>query len=545
MRKNDLIDLTCDGLGADLEGVGRHEGMAVFVPGLLPGETAPVRIVKVQSRFAFGRMTGSPVSPAECRKTPDCPAYPRCGGCTGRHMTYEATLEAKRRQVADCFRRIGHMDIDVPAVLGMNDPSAYRNKTALPVGGTADDPQLGFFAPRSHALIPIDRCPNAMPPSDALCSAFLEWMRTYRIPPYQEETHRGLIRHLVIRVNRRGQAMVTVVANGTFLPHEQELADTLFPLGVVSLIFNENRERTNVILGCRFRTIRGADTLTDTLCGLTFDLAPAAFFQVNPTQTERLYQTALDFAELRPEDMLCDVYCGAGTITLMMARHCRAALGIEVVPEAIENARQNARRNGVDNADFRVGAAEDVLPRLVGDGLRPDVIVVDPPRKGLDPAVIAAMAAAAPRRIVYVSCNVATQARDATLLRDAGYRVDKVQPVDMFCWTSGVETVALLSKIRRSTYHIDIDLDMTELDVTKAETKATYEEIKAYVLEHTGLKVSYLYIAQVKAKHGIIERDCYNKPKTEGNRVPKCPPEKEKAIEDALRHFQMISEVES
>lgn len=462
MRKNDLIDLSCDGLGADLEGVGHHEGMAVFVPGLLPGETAPVRIVKVQSRFAFGRMVGAPAVPASVRQVPDCPAYPRCGGCTGRHMTYEATLEAKRQQVADCFRRIGHISIDVPPVLGMDEPSAYRNKTALPVGGTADHPQLGFFAPRSHALIPIDSCPNAMPPADELCRAFLGWMRAYHIPPYMEETHSGLVRHLVIRVNRQGQAMVTVVVNGSSLPHEQELADALFPLGAVSVMLNENRERTNVILGRRFRTIRGMDTLTDTLCGLTFDLSPAAFFQVNPTQTERLYQTALDFAQLRPNHMLCDVYCGAGTITLMMARHCRSVLGIEVVPQAIENARQNAQRNGITNADFRTGAAEEVLPQLVAEGLRPDVIVVDPPRKGLDPAVIAAIAAAEPRRIVYVSCNVATQARDAALLQEVGYGLDKVQPVDMFCWTSGVETVALLSKMKRSTYHVDIDLDMTE-----------------------------------------------------------------------------------
>ena len=446
MRKNDLIDLSCDGLGADLEGVGRHEGMAVFVPGLLPGETASVRIVKVQPRFAFGRMVGAPAVPAPVRQVPDCPAYPRCGGCTGRHMTYAATLEAKRQHVADCFQRIGHISINVPPVLGMDEPIAYRNKTALPVGGTADQPQLGFFAPRSHALIPIDRCPNAMRPADEICRAFLDWMRAHRIPPYMEETHRGLVRHLVIRVNRQGQAMVTVVVNGASLPHEQELSDALFPLGVVSLILNENRERTNVILGRTFRTIRGAGTLTDILCGLTFDLSPAAFFQVNPTQTERLYQTALNFADLRPDDMLCDVYCGAGTITLMMARHCRSALGIEVVPQAIENARQNALRNGITNADFRTGAAEDVLPQLVAEGLRPDVIVVDPPRKGLDPAVIAAMAAAEPRRIVYVSCNVATQARDAALLREAGYELRKVQPVDMFCWTSGVETIGLFMK---------------------------------------------------------------------------------------------------
>jgi len=282
-----------------------------------------------------------------------------------------------------------------------------------------------------------------MEPANRNGQAFLGWMKRWRITPYNEETHRGLVRHLVIRVNRAGEAMVTVVVNGSSLPHESELADVLMPLGCVSLIFNENRERTNVILGRNFRTIAGTDTLSDVLCGLTFDLAPAAFFQVNPAQTEVLYQTALDFAELRPGDTLCDVYCGAGTITLMMARHCRRALGIEIVSQAIDNARRNAERNGIRHADFRVGAAEEVLPRLVDEGLRPDVIVVDPPRKGLDEAVIRAIAQASPRRVVYVSCNVATQARDAALLESCGYRLERVQPVDMFCWTSGVECVAL------------------------------------------------------------------------------------------------------
>lgn len=446
MRKNDILTLTADALGADMEGVCRHEGMAVFVPGLLPGEEAQVRIVKVQPRFAFGRLESRPEKAAGSRREPDCPVYPRCGGCSCRHMSYEATLEAKRKQVEDCFRRIGKIDVEVPPVLGMDHPAAYRNKTALPVGGTAENPQVGFFAPRSHSLIAIDRCPNAMEPSDAICSAVLDWMRRYKIAPYMEESHTGLVRHLVIRVNRQGQSMVTLVVNGTKLPHEQELADALEPLKVVSVIFNENREKTNVILGRKFRTIRGADTLQDVLCGLTFDLSPAAFFQVNPMQTEQLYQTALDFAELRPEDTLCDVYCGAGTITLMMARHCKTALGIEIVPQAIENAKANARRNGISNVDFRAAAAEELLPRLVDEGLRPDVIVIDPPRKGVEPAVISAIAQAGPRRLVYVSCNVATQARDAALLKEAGYRLEKVQPVDMFCWTSGVENVALFIK---------------------------------------------------------------------------------------------------
>jgi len=446
MRKNEILTLTAEALGADLEGVCRHEGMAVFVPGLLPGETAPVRIVKVEKRYAFGRMESAPAVPSPERRAPDCPAYPRCGGCSGRHMSYEATLEAKRQQVQDCFQRIGKIDVTVPPVLGMAEPSAYRNKTALPVGGTPDAPCVGFYAPRSHAIIPIDRCPNAMPPADSLCRAVLAWMKAHHVSYYNEETHSGLLRHIVIRVNRQHEAMVTLVVNGSSIPDAAVLWEALEPLGCVSLILNENRERTNVILGRKFRTLFGQDTLKDVLCGLTFDLSPAAFFQVNPQQTEVLYQTALDFAQLTPEDRLCDVYCGAGTISLMMARHCKEVLGIEIVPQAIENARANARRNGITNADFRCGAAEEVLPALVEEGLRPDVIVIDPPRKGVEPAVIDAIAKAGPRRVVYVSCNVATQARDAALLAEKGYRLEKVQPVDMFCWTSGVECVASFTK---------------------------------------------------------------------------------------------------
>ena len=446
MRKNDILTLTCETLGADMEGVCRADGMAVFVPGMLPGETAPVRIVKDAKRYAFGKLEDTPVKPAETRREPDCSVYPRCGGCSCRHMRYEATLDAKRQQVADCFQRIGKLDVVVPSVLGMDEPSAYRNKTALPVGGTADDPCVGFFAPRSHAIIAIDRCQNAMPPADDVSRAVLGWMKRNRVAPYQEETHTGLIRHIVTRVNRNHQALVTLAVNGTSIPNAEDLWKLLQPLGVIGLVLNENREKTNVILGKKFRTLFGESTLKDVLCGLEFDLSPAAFFQVNPQQTEVLYQTALDFAELRPGDRLCDVYCGAGTISLMMARHCEEVLGIEIVPQAIENAKENADRNGITNADFRCGAAEEVLPALVDEGLRPDVIVIDPPRKGVEPAVIDAIAKAGPRRVVYVSCNVATQARDAALLCEKGYRLDKVQPVDMFCWTSGVECVAAFTR---------------------------------------------------------------------------------------------------
>ncbi len=443
MKKNEILTLTADNLGAEMEGVCRHDGLAVFVPGLLPGEETAVRIVKTEKRYAFGRMEAAPAAPSPDRVMPDCAAFPRCGGCTCRHMTYEATLEAKRRHVRDCFERIGKISLDVPPVLGMASPYHYRNKTSLPVGGTAADPVPGFFSPRSHTIIPALTCPNAMDPTNEIVPAFRDWMKAHRIPPYREESHSGLVRHLVVRVNREGKAMAVVVINGKALNHLPELRRVLEPLGVISLYLNFNQEKTNVIFSRHFQLIYGNPTLADTLCGLRFELSPASFFQVNPFQTEVLYQTAVDFAALSPSDTLCDVYCGAGTITLTMARHCKKATGIEIVPEAIDNARENAERNGISNAVFHTGKAEELLPRMVREGLRPDVIVVDPPRKGLEKEVIDAMAEAGPSRLVYVSCNAATQARDAALLLEKGYKIQKIRPVDMFPFTSHVETVCL------------------------------------------------------------------------------------------------------
>ena len=445
MKKNECFPMTADRLGADLEGVCLHDGMPVFVPGLLPGEKAVVRIVRAEKRYAFGRMESDPSPASPNRRTPDCASWPRCGGCSGRHMSYNATLEAKRCQVGDCLRRIGGIEADVPPVIGMDHPFGYRNKTSLPVSGSPDSPVLGFYAPRSHAVIPAASCPNAMPPTSEIAAAFLAWMKKFRVEPYREDTREGLVRHLVIRVNRNGESMVTVAVNGGSVPHSRELADMLIPLRTVSLWLNENREATNVILSGSFRLLCGRETLSDTLSGLQFELSPASFFQVNPLQTEKLYHTAFEFAQLKPSDLLCDVYCGAGTITLSLAKHCRQAVGIEIVPDAVRNAERNAELNQICNASFYTGKAEDLLPRMVADGMRPDVIVVDPPRKGLEPSVISAVAEAAPDRLVYVSCNPATLARDAGLLKEKGYTIRKIQPVDMFCWTSGIETVALLT----------------------------------------------------------------------------------------------------
>ncbi|MBQ4290178.1 MAG: 23S rRNA (uracil(1939)-C(5))-methyltransferase RlmD, partial [Clostridia bacterium] len=436
MQKNDVLPLRAENLGAEMEGVCRIDGMPVFVPGLLPGEEALVRILKTEKRYAFGRMEASPTVSSPHRIPSDCPAFPQCGGCTARHMDYSFSLEAKRQHIQDCFQRIGHLSVTVPPVLGMNHPYAYRNKTALPIGGTPENPVLGFYAPRSHRLIPMPACPNAMPPAGEIAKAIQSWMKDSHLAPYDEVNRHGIFRHLVIRVNRKQEAMVTLVVSRQNIPDLNNLYSRLTSLGVVSLFLNVNRRDTNVIFGDEFHLICGRETLPDTLCGLRFELSPASFFQINPEQTEILYATALRFADLRPDDALTDVYCGAGTISLMMARHCRKVTGIEVVPSAVLNARENAQRNGIQNASFLEGKAENLLPRMVQEGHRPSVIVVDPPRKGLEPSVIDAMAEASPDRLVYVSCNPSTLARDAALLHERNYTIRQIQPVDMFPWTS-------------------------------------------------------------------------------------------------------------
>lgn len=541
LRKNDELTVAIERFGGEM-GIAHLEGMTLFVESALPGETVLARVQKVEKTYAFLK-TLQVLSPSPQRVQPPCPVYAQCGGCVCQHMTYEASLEMKRERVRDAFQRIGGIDIDVPPVIGMENPWHYRNKTTLPVDGEKGRPRIGFYAPRSHRIIDLSSCLIARPESDGAEGILRLWMEKFSIVPYDEGARTGLIRHLMTRVSREGRVMAVIVATAAALPHEHELIAMLrsgLP-GLHSVYLNVNKRGDNVILGAENRLLYGEERLQDTLCGFRFSLSPQSFFQINPVQTEKLYRTAVDFAALTGQELAADLYCGAGTISLLLAQRAKRVIGIEVVPQAIQDAVENARANGVENAEFHAAAVEDLLPQLVAEGLKPDVVVLDPPRKGCEEAVLSAIADAAPQRVVYVSCDPATQARDVKFLCAHGYRAERCQCVDMFCYTGHVETVCLLSKIR-SAPHIDIDLDMTELDVTKAETKATYEEIKAYVLEHTGLKVSCLYIAQVKAKRGIIERDCYNKPKTEGNRVPQCPPEKEKAIEDALRHFQMITD---
>ena len=444
LKKNQIFRGTGERLDGQMNGITHADGITVFVPGLLPGETADIRIVKAEKRYAFGRVETLLTESPE-RRTPPCPCYAKCGGCAGMHMSYEETLRAKQQAVRDVLRRIGGIEAEVPLPLGMEDPYHYRNKTAMPVAMVDDKPRAGYYRPRSHDLTPVDSCLLAMPPADEIVKTVLSWMNEYRIPAYDEADKTGLIRHIITRTNRKGQSMVTLASAEPPIPRQDELCSQLMTVpGVVSVCLTVNARGDNVILGDSYTVLAGVPRLEDTLCGLSYQLSPLSFFQVNPVQTELLYQTAIRFAALKPTDRVADVYCGAGTISLLAAQQAGHVTGIEIVPQAIEDAKENACRNGITNAVFLCGAAEQVLPALVKDGLRPDVILLDPPRKGADPAVLTAIAEAAPDRIVYVSCDPATLARDLKQLTASGYRLNAVQPVDMFCWTGHVETVCCL-----------------------------------------------------------------------------------------------------
>ena len=542
LAKNQCYEMTCESFGQDAQGVCRQDGFAVFVPGLLPGERARVCIVKPEKRYAFGRIEEL-LEKSPNRAEPFCPIYKRCGGCVCQHMTYETSLAFKRRQVQDLLERVGGLSIEVPPVLGMAHPFGYRNKGAYPVAQVGGAPACGFFAPRSHDLVPLPQNGCAIQGEDSAkaTQAVLAWMRQNNVPAYDELTGRGLVRHIMTRSTTHGELMVVLVVTRADIPKAGQLIELLKAAvsGLCSICLSINSRRTNVILGTDIRVLWGKGTMEDTLCGLRFSVSPLSFFQVNPAQTEKLYGLALEYAGLTGSETVVDAYCGAGTISLLLAQKAKKVIGIEIVPEAIQNANENAMRNHIENAEFRVGATEELLPRLIADGLRPDVIVLDPPRKGCDPAVLDAIIAAAPKRVVYVSCGAPTLARDAKLLAEGGYTAEKVQCVDMFCWTGAVETVMVMSQQKPDDV-VRVGIDIDKMNVTKAESKATYAEIQTRVKEQTGLNVTPLYIAQVKAKHGIIERENYNHSKSENPRTLKCPPDKEKAIEDALRYFKMI-----
>ncbi|MFR7652342.1 MAG: 23S rRNA (uracil(1939)-C(5))-methyltransferase RlmD [Oscillospiraceae bacterium] len=537
LEKNRIYRAHIDGYSSEGLGIARIDGQVVFVHGAVRGETCDVLVMKVLKNAAFGKIAAL-VEPSPARRQPDCPYYGRCGGCDFRHMSYEEELWAKRARVQDALTRIGGAEVTVEEILGAEQPLHYRNKSIYPISPAGE---VGFYRARSHQVVNVEHCLIQKPEADALAQAVRDYIARFQVEPYNEATGRGLLRHLYVRTSCRGESLACLLINGSRLPHEQEVVDMLRAAapGVCGVVLGENTRRGNAILGDRYRTLWGRDYLTDTLCGLELRLSVPSFYQVNHDQAQRLYEKALEYAGLTGRELAVDLYCGAGTITQVLARRARHVIGGEIVPEAIRDAEDSARRNGVENVEFLCGDASRLAAELRQRGLRPDVICVDPPRKGLAPDVVEAAASMTPGRIVYVSCDPATLARDVARFAPLGYRPVRACAVDLFPGTAHVETVCLLSKLQ-SKEHIEIEVKMDELDLTAAEKKATYEEIREYVFEHTGLKVSHLYIAQVKQKYGIIERENYNKPKSENAKQPQCPPEKEKAITEALRHFGMI-----
>lgn len=544
LKKNDIFELTIDDVTLEGSGVGRLQGMAVFVPAAAAGDVIRCRIVKVLKSMAYG-IAEEILVPSPDRADRGCGVRRTCGGCVFRDISYEAELSVKGRAVENAFVRMGGFPretFELLPVLGCEVTDRYRNKAQYPVTVNGEGKAVcGFYAKRSHRVAPCDDCLLQPEIFGDIVREILGGVNRENIPVYDEGTGRGLLRHIYLR---RGHYSGEIMVCPVVTREEMAFTDILkglpgrFP-GIKSIVLNINRDRSNVILGKKYVTVWGEDVIRDRMCGNEIRLSPGAFYQVNTPQAERLYRQAAEFAGLTGTEEVLDLYCGAGTIGLYLARSARRVTGAEIVREAVENARANAAANGIGNIDFICADAGEAAEHFAREGRRPRVIVTDPPRKGCDVLTLESIVKMSPERVVMVSCNPATAARDCRFLADRGYSLIKLRAVDMFPGAGHVETVCLLSKLK-SDQHIEVELKTDELDLTSAESKATYDEIKDYIKEHTGLTVSSLNIAQVKQKCGIIERENYNKAKSKDSRQPKCTKEKEEAIMEALEHFSMI-----
>ena len=534
--ENHMYTGTVEGYSSEGLGVVRQNRAVVFVPQAIRGEEIDLRITKVMKTCAAGEVVQIH-KPSPERTKPECPYFGKCGGCDFQHMSYTEELWAKRQRVQDALTRLGGTGLQVEEILGAKNPAHYRNKSQYPVGA---DGAIGFFQARTHRVVPIDRCLIQSEASDKTAKAVGDWMKKYKISAYDERTGKGLIRHIYVRVNKKGESLCCVVANGKQVPREPELAAFVRAAAprTVGVVLNTNTKKGNVILGDKYRTIWGQDFLMDTLCGLRFKLSVPSFYQVNRDQAEVLYGKALEFAGLTGEETVLDLYCGTGTITLCLAKQAKKAIGAEIVPPAIEDAKENAARNNIENAEFFCGDAADIAAKLEAEGLRPDVITVDPPRKGLAPEVIASVAGMGPKRVVYVSCDPATLGRDVKIFDGFGYKAVRAAAVDMFPGTRHVETVVLLS---RETNPLTVEVRM-EVETGEVKEHPTYKRIQEYVQEKYGFKVHTAYIAEVKRMVGLDMHKAPNAVEQRKHEYHPCPPEKVEAIKDALRHFGLISE---
>ena len=585
MKKNDVLTIRIEDMGVDGEGIGKVDNIPLFVKDALIGDVVSVKIMKMKKNYGYARLLEI-LEPSKDRVTPPCEFHRSCGGCQIQALSYEKQLEFKQRKIRNNLKRIGGFSEEMleqvmEPIIGMDEPYHYRNKAQFPVGRDREGRTVtGFYAGRTHTIIPNRNCLLGMPMNEKILETVLSFMEKYQIEPYDEKTNRGVVRHVLTRYGHTTKEwMVCLVINRTKLPHADALVEELVKLeGMTSISININQKNTNVILGEKVETLWGSPYITDYIHlrtgadwqgegdGIAYRISPQSFYQVNPIQTEKLYSTALAYAGLTGEESVWDLYCGIGTISLFLAQRAKQVYGVEIVPQAIADAKENAKLNGIMNAEFFVGKAEEVLPEFyermrrgnsgiwdaeVSDMdaakdvqmLTPDVIVVDPPRKGCDTKCLETIVQMFPKRVVYVSCDSATLARDLKFLCENGYEVKRVRGCDMFGQTVSVEAVVLLSQLKQKPDdYINVTIELDDMDITSAETKATYDEIKKYVAEHNaGMKVSNLYISQVKRKCGIEVGKNYNLPKNEDSRQPQCPEDKESAIVEALKHFKMNS----
>ncbi len=538
LLKNQLYEAVVTDYTAEGQGVAHVEGCAVFLPNAIAGERYTIRIEKAAKTWAAGKIVDV-LEKSPHRVNRECPVAKLCGGCDFWHMDYEEETRLKADRVRQALNRIGGENLQEMPILSAPTCYGYRNKAQYPVASQKGRVYAGFYKAGTHSVVENDRCRILPEESDRVRKIVVDYVNHYRITAYDEETHKGLLRHIYVRRGAvSGQVLVCLVVNGRKLPHTEDLMKRLQAVpGFTSLVLSVNTKQGNTILGDEFITLYGPGYIEDTLCGLNFRLSARSFYQINHHQAQRLYEAAIRQAGITKDDLVLDLYCGVGTITLAMAKAAGRVIGVEVVEQAVEDARENAKRNGIENAEFFCGDAGKAALELEAKGIKPDVIVVDPPRKGLNADTIEALHRMSPRRIVYVSCDPATLARDVALLKERGYALKNAQAADLFPRCAHVETVVLLS---RKDVHERIKFDVNVEDLQgRASSTATYSEIKAYILEKYGLKVSSLYIAQIKDKCGFEKRDNYNIGEGKSKELI-CPPEKEQAIMDAFRHFGML-----
>lgn len=555
-RKNDIVTLDIEDCGVDGEGIGKADGFTVFVKDAVIGDRVTAKIMKAKKNYGYGRLMEI-LKPSPYRAEPKCAFARQCGGCQLQALSYEQQLAFKEKKVRGHLERIGGFtELPMEPIIGMDEPYHYRNKAQFPVGKNKEGRIItGFYAGRTHTIIENRDCALGVSQNREVLDRVIAHMEAYGIEPYNEETGKGLVRHILIRYGFfTGEVMVCLVLNGSSIPQKETLIEHLLEIpGMTSITINVNKKRSNVILGEEIRLLWGKPYITDKIGDISYQISPLSFFQVNPLQTGKLYSKALEYADLHGEETVWDLYCGIGTISLFLAQKAKFVRGVEIIPAAIENANDNARLNGIENVEFFVGKAEEVLPaEYKKNGIYADVIVVDPPRKGCEESLLATMIEMQPKRIVYVSCDSATLARDLKYLCERGYELRKVCPVDQFGGTVHVETVVLLSH-KKPDGHINVKIEFGEgegkvpldniakrAESYKPKERVTYKMIKEYIEAKYGFKVHTAYIAEVKRDLGLPMYDAPNA--VEELKQPRKHPiaEKVEAIKDALKHFEVI-----